>query len=90
MVGPHTENFRDIIGVFQRADALRVVTPESLTSTVLALLQDEAERVRLGHSALAVMRQQQGATERTIAALLQLLPFGPISGDAAVVPERQA
>ena len=31
MVGPSTENFRDIITVFQRADALCVVTPASLT-----------------------------------------------------------
>ena len=35
LVGPHTENFRDIVDIFQRADALRVVTPESLASTVL-------------------------------------------------------
>ena len=27
LVGPYTENFRDMVGMFQRADALRVVTP---------------------------------------------------------------
>ena len=32
LVGPHTENFRDMVGVFQKAEALRVVTPESLTA----------------------------------------------------------
>ncbi len=32
LVGAHTENFRDIIDLFRRADALRVVTPQSLTA----------------------------------------------------------
>ena len=90
IVGPFTENFRDIMGVFQKANALRVVTPQSLTATVLALLQDEAERTRLGQRALAVMQQQQGATERTMTALLQLLPVESNSAAATVVAERQA
>jgi 3-deoxy-D-manno-octulosonic-acid transferase len=90
LVGPHTDNFRDIVSVFQRADALRVVTPESLTSTVLELLQNDAERASLGQRAREVMRQQQGATERTIAALLQLLPAQSDSSPAAVVAERHA
>ena len=37
LVGPHTENFRDIIDIFRQADALRVVSPQSLTSTVVAV-----------------------------------------------------
>jgi 3-deoxy-D-manno-octulosonic-acid transferase len=90
IVGPFTENFRDIMSVFQRANALQVVTPQSLTSTMLALLEDDAERARLGQRALEVMRQQQGATERTIAALLQLLPAEPNSAATAVVAERHA
>ncbi|HEY4932010.1 MAG TPA: 3-deoxy-D-manno-octulosonic acid transferase [Terriglobales bacterium] len=90
IVGPSTENFRDIIGVFQEAGALRIVTPQSLTPTVLALLQDDAERERLGQRALEVMRQQKGATERMIEALLRLLPAEPNSAAAAVVSERRA
>ena len=46
LVGPSTENFRDIIEVFRRADALRVVTPQSLAPTVLQLLENDAERSR--------------------------------------------
>ena len=61
LVGPHTENFRDIVGIFQRAEALRVVTPESLATTVLALLQNDAEREHLGRRALEVMQTQQGS-----------------------------
>jgi 3-deoxy-D-manno-octulosonic-acid transferase len=73
LVGPHTENFRDIIDIFRRADALRVVTPQSLTPTVLQLLENHDERAAPGQRALEVMRAQQGATERTVNALLGLL-----------------
>jgi len=88
LVGAHTENFRDIIGIFQKADALHVVTPESLTPIVLELLQDDDGRTRLGQRALAVMSSQRGATERTVAALLQLLPAKSISRAVEVVSER--
>jgi 3-deoxy-D-manno-octulosonic-acid transferase len=74
LVGPHTENFRDIIEVFRKADALRVVTPQSLTPTVLRLVEDQDERALLGRRAAEVLRTQQGATERTVKALLELLP----------------
>ncbi|MGA2903640.1 MAG: 3-deoxy-D-manno-octulosonic acid transferase [Candidatus Korobacteraceae bacterium] len=73
LVGPHTENFRDIIDILRRADALRVVTPQSLTPTVLQLLANHDERAALGQRALEVMGSQQGATERTVNALLGLL-----------------
>ena len=90
LVGPNTENFRDIIGIFQRADAVRVVTPESLTPTALGLLQNDAERERLGQRALEVMRTQQGATERTLSALLQLIGADRNSSGVEAVSERQA
>ncbi len=73
LVGPSTENFRDIVDVFRRADALRVVTPETLAATVLRLLEEDQERNGLGQRALEVMRSQMGATEKTVQALLGLL-----------------
>jgi 3-deoxy-D-manno-octulosonic-acid transferase len=78
LVGPHTENFRDIVQVFRRADALVIVTPESLTADVLRLLGDYDTRVALGQRAAAVMRQQQGATQRTVSALLELMSHRPV------------
>ncbi|HEY4961100.1 MAG TPA: 3-deoxy-D-manno-octulosonic acid transferase [Terriglobales bacterium] len=90
LVGPSTENFRDMIAVFRKADALRVVTPQSLTPRVLALLQNEGERKRLGQRALEIMGMQQGAIERTVAALLQLLPADTNAHAAEVAAERQA
>jgi 3-deoxy-D-manno-octulosonic-acid transferase len=73
LVGPHTENFRDIVAVFLRSDALRVVTPQSLTPTVLHLLESHDERDALGDRAAEVMQSQQGATQRTVDTLLRLL-----------------
>ena len=90
MVGPHTENFRDVIGIFQRADALCVVSPEKLAPAVLGLLQNDNERVGLGRRALEVMRSQQGATERTIATLLQLLPATSHAGQEKVASGSNA
>ena len=86
LVGPYTENFRDIVNVFRRADALRVVTSQSLTPTVLHLLESHEERTALGMRAENVMRSQQGATEKTIDALLGLL----VSRAPEVLAERNA
>jgi 3-deoxy-D-manno-octulosonic-acid transferase len=73
LVGPHTENFRDIIQIFRDAVALRVVTIDNFTATVLDLLEKDDERSALGQRALQVMQSQQGATDRTVDALLSLL-----------------
>jgi 3-deoxy-D-manno-octulosonic-acid transferase len=89
LVGPHTENFRDIVDIFRRADALRVVTPETLTPVMLDLLENFEERERLGRHARDVMQSQQGATRRTAEALLALLPDDqPHAIDAAATEHR--
>jgi 3-deoxy-D-manno-octulosonic-acid transferase len=73
LVGPHTENFRDIIGAFRSANALCVVTTQSLTSTVLHLLEDHDQRAALGARATEVLRSQQGATLKTVDTVLGLV-----------------
>ncbi len=89
LVGPHTENFRDIIEIFCRAGALRVVTPQTLTPTLIALLENYQEREILGRHAQEVMSAQQGATRRTADALIALLSqqSSPVLAEAV---ERQA
>ena len=65
LVGPHTENFRDIVEAFRKADALRVVTMQSLTPTVLQLAgESRRARAALGQRAAEVVRSQQGATQQ--------------------------
>jgi 3-deoxy-D-manno-octulosonic-acid transferase len=69
LVGPHTENFRDIVQTFVKAQAVTVVSAETLRSTLIALMEDIGERDELGARAKRVIDSQQGATERTMAAL---------------------
>ena len=70
VIGPHYENFRDIITIFRRADAVRVVEPAQLGAEFVRILQNESG---LGARAAEVMRAQSGATERTLTAVDTLL-----------------
>jgi 3-deoxy-D-manno-octulosonic-acid transferase len=73
VVGNHTENFRDIVSLFQSRDAVRIVGPAELPLVLLELLANNAERIALGQRAAETMRSQIGATERTAGALEELL-----------------
>ncbi len=73
MVGPHTENFRDVIQIFQRANAVRVVATENFEAELTQLLEDAASRHELGTRAAEVFRSQSGATQRTVEAIAALL-----------------
>ena len=90
LVGPHTENFRDIVDIFRRADALRVVTPETLRSVMVDLLASVEERERLGRNAQDLMHAQQGGTRRTAEALLMLLPDAEHKPVNATATEQRA
>lgn len=74
LVGPHTENFRDIVALFKANDAVRVVEAKGLTQTVLGLFANTNERRSLGVRAAETLRAQQGATEFAITKLKALLP----------------
>jgi len=73
VVGPHTENFRDIVRLFQARDAVRVVESAGLAAQWVRLLANDAERKTLGQRAAEALRSQQGATEITVAKLKELL-----------------
>jgi 3-deoxy-D-manno-octulosonic-acid transferase len=73
IVGPHTENFRDIIRIFLQADAVRIAQPDGLASLLLEMLADDDERHALGERARRVTEQQMGATQRTLEALRRLV-----------------
>lgn len=79
VVGSHYENFRDIIGLFQAHDAVRIVGPAELPLVLMELISDEAERKTLGRRAAETWRSQTGATERTFAALERLRPLSAVS-----------
>ena len=73
LVGNHTENFRDIVRLFQSRGAVRIVGPAELPLVLMELLADDKERKALGQRAAETMRSQVGATERTARELQELL-----------------
>lgn len=73
VVGNHTENFRDIVGLFQSRNAVRIVGPAELPLVFLELSSDEALRKTSGIRAAETLRSQAGATTRTLNRLSTLL-----------------
>ena len=76
VTGNHTENFRDIVALFQSRDAVRIVGLAELPLTLMQLLANDAERRELGRRAEATIRSQMGATDRTLHALQTLMAAG--------------
>jgi 3-deoxy-D-manno-octulosonic-acid transferase len=76
VTGNHTENFRDIVALFQSRDAVRIVGLAELPLTLMQLLANDAERRELGRRAEATIRSQMGATDRTLQALQTLMADG--------------
>ena len=73
VTGNHTENFRDIVALFQSRDAVRIVGMAELPLTLMHLLANDAERLALGRRAQETIRSQMGATSRTLQALKTLI-----------------
>jgi 3-deoxy-D-manno-octulosonic-acid transferase len=76
LVGPHTENFRDIVELFRSQDAVRIVRPAALTRTITDLLGNDADRRALGRRAFDTLQSQRGATQFTMEKLRTLLKPG--------------
>ncbi len=87
VTGNHTENFRDIVALFESRDAVRIVGLAELPLMLMQLLKDESERRALGRRAEETLRSQMGATSRTLDALQALLAEHrdprPLSAQAA-------
>jgi len=68
--GPHMENFRDIARMFIEAKAaMRIDSPAQLGPAISQILVDSQQASDLGRRALAVVRQNTGATERVLRVL---------------------
>jgi 3-deoxy-D-manno-octulosonic-acid transferase len=73
VTGNHTENFRDIVGLFRSCDAVRIVGVSELPLMLMHLLANDAERLALGRRAKETILSQVGATDRTLEELQTLL-----------------
>jgi 3-deoxy-D-manno-octulosonic-acid transferase len=91
LMGPSFENFREIVETMLAGDGLRIIQPNDLAGALIRLLQDRDEARALGARGRAVSAAQAGASSRTAAALLKLLPparsaarHEPIAGPMAM------
>jgi 3-deoxy-D-manno-octulosonic-acid transferase len=79
VTGNHYENFRDVVNFFASRNAVRIVGLAELPLVFIELIESPSERKTLGRNALAALESQRGATDRTIAALVQLMETEPAS-----------
>jgi 3-deoxy-D-manno-octulosonic-acid transferase len=88
ITGPHTQNFAAVTKAMLDEDALIQLPSTSDSANGLAwvltqLLSDEKRRHEIGERAKAVCRRNQGATERSIELISQILS-APAKGDREI------
>ncbi len=77
VMGESYENFREIVGAMREADAIRIVRREELGGTLIELMTDRDGARAMGERGRRVFEAQNGATERTVAALMELMETRP-------------
>jgi len=78
IMGKHYSNFRAITELLLERDAVRIVELSGLTEALIELLSGAGE---MGARALKVFKSQAGATERTVAAIKDLLAEKVLTGN---------
>ena len=73
VIGISFQNFRDIVSLFQKNDAVRIVGAAELPLVFMELVDSPAVRKALGHRALETLKEHRGATEKTMRALAGML-----------------
>jgi len=74
IVGPLTQNFKDVVTIFKKSDALiEVQNEEQLFNEMLSLLKNPERAKKIGEAAKQVVKEYQGATAKTLEAVTQLL-----------------
>ncbi len=74
LMGPHYDNFRDVIEKLKARKAIRIVEPAELSVVLLAMLREQSTSRTMGDRGREVFEAEAGATARTVDALLDLLP----------------
>ncbi|HLF85214.1 MAG TPA: 3-deoxy-D-manno-octulosonic acid transferase [Blastocatellia bacterium] len=79
VVGPHTENFRQIVSDFARADAVVQIraagndVANRLARELIRLLSDHEHARAIGERAREILLKNRGATDCTVAAIRELM-----------------
>jgi len=75
--GPHMENFMDIARlVVERGAGIQVRTPEELTKAVRRLIMNPSLSKEMGKKGLALLREHQGALEKTVKIVRRFFKVG--------------
>ena len=83
--GPHMQNFADVTRNFlAREGAVQVANEVELERALAQLLGNENRRQDLGRNALAVVRENRGAIDRTVDMIVEHLD----EGELYVTPKR--
>jgi 3-deoxy-D-manno-octulosonic-acid transferase len=74
IMGPSFENFRDVVAKMQDASAIRIVkNKDELEKVFIELLTHPEDAKALGERGRQVFEEQQGATARTVEALIEMI-----------------
>ena len=72
--GPHTFNFKQTVDVLLKGEgAIEVKNGDELLETIQKCLDDDVLREKTAHNGREVIKQNQGATQRSIKAIAKLL-----------------
>jgi 3-deoxy-D-manno-octulosonic-acid transferase len=73
VMGPSSENFREIVEAMRAAGAIRITGAGELANTLTELLREDCQARTMGQRGREVFEAQAGATARTTNALLGLM-----------------
>src|SRR5215510_741364 len=74
IVGPHTENFRQIISDFLEQQAVvQIQSSDALSNELKHLLSEPEQAVAMGERARNILLTNRGAAERTVATIKELI-----------------
>jgi len=80
LIGPMTQNFKDVVRIFLKNEAMiQVQDKRQLTDELQRLLRDPSHRDKIGICAGRTVAQYRGATDKTIQLLKEFVNGSPIN-----------
>ncbi|HEX4319520.1 MAG TPA: 3-deoxy-D-manno-octulosonic acid transferase [Acidobacteriaceae bacterium] len=73
VMGEHYANFRSIVEAMRSQEAIAIASSDRFAEAVASLLRDPEAAAQMGERGRQVFEQQAGATQRTVAALREIL-----------------
>lgn len=74
IVGPLTQNFKDVVSIFKKSKAIiEVQNEEQLFDEIRTLLQDPQRAQQIGEAAMHTVREYQGSATKTVEAITGIL-----------------